>query len=473
MIKDKTPLHVLVIEDNMGDFLLINDYLDEQFDSFQVTHCKRFSEAKSFLEAGKEIPDVVLLDLTLPDNQGEKLILDITSLCPESPVIVLTGFSDFEFGVKSLTLKASDYLLKDDINSTSLYKSIKYNIERKKTNLLLEESEKKYSNLFQLSPQPMWILETNQFNFVQVNKAAIDHYGYSEDEFLRMNITNLIAEQSLGSNPMEAMRELQKKKETFKGRFKQYKKNRELIEVDIYSSSIYVNDIPFESIIAIDVTEKNQFELKVTKAIIKTQEDERYDIGSELHDNVCQILASSQLSMQMLRDDLPPNALQWYEKSNQMIAKALEEIRNISHRLAPSFFDYNALEDMFTELLNNFNLQKQYKTTLHISEEVASFEIGNDLRLNLYRITQEQLRNIFKYANAKHVSVDLHADEDNLIITINDDGVGFDIHEVKKGIGLSNMRRRAELFSGKMEITSSKGNGCSMAIKIPITSMLD
>lgn len=175
----------------------------------------------------------------------------------------------------------------------------------------------------------------------------------------------------------------------------------------------------------------------------------------------------------MLRDDLPPNALQWYEKSNQMIAKALEEIRNISHRLAPSFFDYTSLEDMFGELLNNFNLQKQYKTILHMSDEVASFEIGNDLRLNLYRITQEQLRNIFKYANAKQVTIDLAADDENLILEISDDGVGFNIHEVKKGIGLSNMRRRAELFSGKMEIDSSNRNGCTIKILIPITSMHD
>lgn len=244
MIKDKIPLHVLVIEDNMGDFLLINDYLDEQFEDFRITHCNRFSEAKSFLESGKEIPDVVLLDLTLPDNQGEPLILDVTSLCPESPVIVLTGFSDIEFGVKSLTLKASDYLLKDDINSTSLYKSIKYNIERKKTNILLEESEKKYSNLFQLSPQPMWILETEHFNFVQVNKAAIEQYGYTENEFLAMNVFDLAVEQSLGSNPLVTMKTMKEKQETYKGRFKQYKKNREVIEVDIYSSSIFVNDIP-------------------------------------------------------------------------------------------------------------------------------------------------------------------------------------------------------------------------------------
>ena len=156
-----------------------------------------------------------------------------------------------------------------------------------------------------------------------------------------------------------------------------------------------------------------------------------------------------------------------------MIAKALEEIRNISHRLAPSFFDYNTLEDTFSELLNNFNIQRQYKTQLNISEEVLSFEIGNDLRLNLYRIAQEQLRNVFKYANAKNVTLSITSDESNLILSIQDDGIGFELTEVKRGIGLSNMRRRAELFSGKTEIITSKGKGCCVTIQIPLTSMHD
>jgi PAS domain-containing protein len=94
--------------------------------------------------------------------------------------------------VRALSFNISDYLVKDDINAGSLIKSILYSIERKKSTLLLEESEKRYSNLFELSPQPMWIFNVNTLEFFQVNQAAVDQYGYSKQEFLKMKLFDLV-----------------------------------------------------------------------------------------------------------------------------------------------------------------------------------------------------------------------------------------------------------------------------------------
>jgi PAS domain S-box-containing protein len=463
-----TPLKILVIEDNPGDFLLIRDYLEEQIESLDLAHTTRFSEARDLLNNKEHAFDVILLDLTLPDNFGEQLITDIMSMNNGVPVIVLTGFSDFDFGVKSLSLKASDYLVKDDISPVTLFKSIKYNIERKKTNLLLEESEKKYSNLFQLSPQPMWIFDTENFDFIQVNKAATDHYGYSEEEFLAMNLTDIVVFDREEENIIKKAKEISSNNNISKGRYTHRKKSGEEILVEIYGSKIQINDKYFESVIAIDVTEKVRTEHKITKAIIKTQEDERYEIGTELHDNVCQILASSQLSLDMLKDDLPPNAEQWFNKSKQFINLALEEIRNISHRLAPAFFDYTTIEDTFQELLNDINVNNKYAIELNIQESILDQKLPSELQLNLYRILQEQLRNITKYANATTIIVELSEHKDQLIFTIKDDGIGFHYDEVKKGIGLSNIKRRTELFLGNMEIESAPGMGCKMCITLPL-----
>ena len=463
-----TPLRILIIEDNPGDFLLIRDYLEEQINFLDLLHAKRFSEAKNILSNKETVFDVILLDLSLPDNSGEQLINDIMSINNGAPVIVLTGFSDVEFGIKSLSLKASDYLVKDDINPLSLFKSIKYNIERKKTNLLLEESEKKYSNLFQLSPQPMWIFDTDKFNFIQVNKAAADHYGYSEEEFLKMNLADIVVNDREDPDIIKTAKNISSSSNISKGRYTHKKKSGEEILVEIYASKIQINDKDYESVIAIDVTEKVRMEHKITKAIIKTQEDERYEIGSELHDNVCQILASSQLSLEMLKDNLPPNAEQWFNKSKQFINLALEEIRNISHKLAPAFFDYTTIEDTFQELLNDVNINSKYKIKLNIEEEVLNHKINSELQLNLYRILQEQLRNIIKYANADRIDIELSMEKEQLLFNISDNGIGFHYEEVKKGIGLSNIKRRAELFFGKMEIDSAPGKGCKMTISIPL-----
>ncbi|RYY11842.1 MAG: hypothetical protein EOO04_34530 [Chitinophagaceae bacterium] len=76
-----------------------------------------------------------------------------------------------------------------------------------------------------------------------------------------------------------------------------------------------------------------------------------------------------------------------------------------------------------------------------------------------------------KYANAQSISIDVDIQDDHLKMQIIDDGVGFDTAIAKPGIGLSNMKRRAELFSGKLSIDSSPGNGCTITVQIPIENI--
>ncbi len=467
-LKSTEDLKILVIEDNIGDFILIKDYIEEQVESPHIINAKSYSEAIEALSNQSINFDVVLLDLTLPDKGGESLITDIISCCPDTPVIILTGYANVEFSLKSLALKATDYLLKDDINSSSLYKSIKYNIERKKTNLQLEESEKRYSDLFQLSPQPMWILDIDSLSFIQVNNSAISQYGYSESEFLKLQLPDILYNEYDFSDKINKDKHFINNPNIYKGRFKHKKKSKEAIEVDIYSTLIIINNKKCESAIAIDVTDKIMTELKITNAIIKTQEDERYEIGTELHDNVCQILASSQLSLEMLKDHISDESVIWLNKSKEFINLALKEIRSISHRLAPSFFDFTTIEDTFKELMDTFNIDKKYEINFNIDFSKLDGRINVDMQLNLYRILQEQLRNISKYANAQKISIESFIENDEFKFYIIDDGIGFDFLRVKKGIGLANIKRRAELFSGRMDIVSSKGMGCKLIITLPL-----
>ncbi len=460
-------ISILVIEDNPGDFLLIREYLEEQFASLKIEQAKKYSDAVELLSNPDAVYNVVLLDLTLPDNTGESLINGITQLCPNIPVIVLTGFSDLEFSIKSLSLNISDYLLKDDINAFSLYKSIKYNIERKKVNRLLEESEKRYSDLFQQSPQPMWLLDIHSLDIAQVNRAAIQQYGYTEEEFLTLKLYNIVVDELKMEDKFRAVLSISNNADVYKGRFKHRKKSGELIDVDIYGTQMEMNGRTYESAIAIDVTEQIRAEHLITKAIIKTQEDERYEIGTELHDNVCQILASSQLSLEMLGNFVPNEAENWLQKSKKFVGLALEEIRNISHRLAPSFFDEKTIEETYHELLININPNNKYETSLSINYKQIKHRLNSDIELNLYRIIQEQLRNIQKYANARKIEISLSIENNMLMLVIADDGVGFEYFNVKKGIGLANIRRRAELFSGTMEVDSKPGEGCRLIIRIP------
>ena len=134
---------ILVVEDNPGDFLLISDCLREQMIGVDISGATSFGELKELITDDGPFYDVVLLDITLPDQVGEPLIRETLQLFPYTPVIILTGYTDFEFSVRSLTLGVSDYLLKEEITPFVLYKSILYSVERKKITFDLETSEKR------------------------------------------------------------------------------------------------------------------------------------------------------------------------------------------------------------------------------------------------------------------------------------------------------------------------------------------
>ncbi|MFN2260757.1 MAG: response regulator [Psychroflexus sp.] len=254
-MKHDLPYKILVIEDNSGDFLLVKEYLYDQIKSPEVHHAGTYKEACSELNTNENF-DIILLDLTLPDNDGEDLINDIVKLSKRAPVIILTGYSNLEFCIKSVSFGISDYLLKDELTSASLFKSITYNIEKQKNLLKIEESERRYSDLFHLSPLPMYLYDVETLKFLDVNSAMIENYGYSEEEFLNMKITE-IRPKSTMKRFKKAIKFIENQDSyRFKEKFIHEKKNGDLIHVEILSKSIEFQDKNAKVILANDVTER-------------------------------------------------------------------------------------------------------------------------------------------------------------------------------------------------------------------------
>ncbi len=256
MQKHKATFTILVVEDNAGDFALIEDYLLEQIASPNIRHAKNYQEASALLRDAEAYFDVTLLDLTLPDKSGTELITNILTLSPDNPVVVLTGHADSSFAIRSLALGVSDYLLKDEMAPSSLYKSIIYSIERKKTLRRLEDSEKKYSDLFQLSPQPMWVYDLETLSFLRVNSAAVKHYGYSEEEFLSMTIRDIRPAQDVALIEQSVAFIKQHDQHYSSGTFRHTKKNGELIYVEIQGNIIQFDGKKAELVLASDITER-------------------------------------------------------------------------------------------------------------------------------------------------------------------------------------------------------------------------
>jgi len=462
------PYNILLVEDNVGDCAIVDEMLNEQLHKPYITRVETFKKAEEILTSKQQNFDVILLDLTLPDKSGEKLVSDVLQLAGNCPVIILTGLNNLKFSIASISKGVSDYLLKDELNSIVLYKSILYAIERNKYISQLAESEKKYSDLFQLSPQPMCLYETDTYKIIYVNQAAINHYGYSNDEFLNMTLLDLVPEIMIPHIMTHVEKQNRQLNNTYTGEFKTYTKTGQVLDTQTFSTPLIIGNKKTTLVMTVDITEKNLYEQKITRAIIQAQENERYEIGAELHDNVCQILTASHMSFKMLKNNLSDKDVIWYEQGTRYIQNATQEIRNLSHHLAPVFFEDTTLEEAIDELITSIDIEKQYDIRLQFNDAFKQFLCTQEFQLSLYRILQEQFRNIVKYAQATIITVNGIVENNALILTITDNGIGFNAKRVKHGIGLANIKRRTEVFNGNFTINTTVGNGTTLKVEVPL-----
>ncbi|MEO7120346.1 MAG: sensor histidine kinase, partial [Ginsengibacter sp.] len=211
------------------------------------------------------------------------------------------------------------------------------------------------------------------------------------------------------------------------------------------------------------LNQKVQQQKKITRAIIRAQETERNYIGRELHDNVNQILAGTKLYLTMAgkRDKRIKDLITY---PLELINNSIREIRSLTTKYVSTLRNINLKElvDMLVDVLNQ-NTSIKTVFTHHIEKEISD----DELKLNIYRIIQEQVNNILKHANPSSVLISLKASANTIYLTTIDNGIGFILKKKKDGIGISNMINRVESFNGKIEIASSPGNGCSIQIEIP------
>jgi PAS domain S-box-containing protein len=250
---DNQALNILVVEDNEGDLFLVKEYLEESLPDAQIFHAATLKTA--FEELDNNNIDVVLLDITLPDSHGISTFQQVNIKAGLLPIIVLTGMGDTELALETVKYGAQDYIVKDDSNPTLLAKSIKYSIERKKIYDHLKKSEEQYKYLFHNNPLPMWAYETETFRFLMVNEAAVNHYGYSEEEFLNMTILDIRPAEDIIKSAKEPKK---KQKLNQSESFRHLKKNGDFIDVETVTHTIFIDG--FEAILVVvnDVTTRNK-----------------------------------------------------------------------------------------------------------------------------------------------------------------------------------------------------------------------
>ena len=196
---------------------------------------------------------------------------------------------------------------------------------------------------------------------------------------------------------------------------------------------------------------------------------EKKRVAQELHDGVLGRMFGVRMNLDGLNKIHDEAAI---EKRNDY----LSELKNIEQDIREISHDLNREK---SELINNFvaivddlfeNQKQTFKPKLvsTIDSNIKWESISNAIKINLYRIIQESLQNINKYANANAIHVEFKREIDNLFLEISDDGIGFNVNRAKKGIGLQNMLSRINECEGTFEIKSKKGEGTIIIVTVPI-----
>jgi len=230
------------------------------------------------------------------------------------------------------------------------------------------------------------------------------------------------------------------------------------------------NDTPVRMIGAMqDITKEKEHERYIAIAITEAQEKERRELGMELHDNVNQLLGATllYLGVAIKSGNVGNEEVQMLKNSVDYINEAINELRNLSHRLTPYTKEEVSLKRIIEMLIEPIQKAKLFEISLHV-DPFENDMVDSEMQTNLYRIVQEQLTNILKHAEAGKVKINVRLTKKLIKLNVSDNGKGFDPASFKDGIGLENIKRRAEMFSGKCKLKSSPGNGCELLVELPL-----
>lgn len=344
----------------------------------------------------------------------------------------------------------------------------------KEAEQILKESEERYRYLFNNNPASIFIWDIETLQILEVNQTALLEYGYSREEFLSKTILDhgVPKHNDQVLTFIEAVRTAKPFERV--NISKHLKKSGEQMYMNISSHRIDYNGRKVILGLATNITDKLLLEKElekqkldkqkeITDAVISAQEKERHDIGIELHDNINQILASSRLYLGLVKTE-SPDAHPYISETDNLIKSAINEIRNLSHSLIPPSLHESELIEALSQIVMVTKKTSGISISLKAAGVNESF-IPDKLKLTIYRIVQEQFNNILKYANPNKVIVSLEQVGRGLILTVEDDGVGFDPSKKARGVGLTNIKTRSSLFNGEVTINSSPGNGCVLRVE--------
>lgn len=347
--------------------------------------------------------------------------------------------------------------------------------ERKQAEDAIRLSEEEFRSMFELSAVGKAQADPATGRFTRVNKRLCEITGYTEDELLNLTFRDITHPDYHGPDEVAFQRVLRGEADTWSIEKRYRRKDGNVIWVHVNGALLRREGRPFRTVANIlDVTHRKEIEealRQLAGRLINAQEEERRRLARELHDDLTQRLAvlaieAGKLEQQFL--GAPEPVLGRLRQMKEQIVKLSADVHVISRQLHPSILDDLGLVSAMESECASF-AQREGITVKYDPQGVPA-PLPRDVALCIYRVTQEALRNIAKHARTKEAYVTLAGTDDGILLSIRDQGAGFDPSQLRgrAGLGLASMEERVRLVQGGLFVKSEPRQGTVIEVRVPL-----
>jgi PAS domain S-box-containing protein len=345
--------------------------------------------------------------------------------------------------------------------------------ERKRAEEALRASEERYRSVFASATDGLLLIGDDD-RIAQANPAACTMHGWEPGALDGVEVFKLITPAS--RHLYQAFKNRPDAAGIFRAAAIHQRTDGTLIDVEVRGSRFRMGETRRMLAILTDVTERNRAVQRLgtlSRKALMAQEEERARVSRDLHDELGQLLTASRFELGWLQKhaaEMPDEVSNALARAIEAVEKSADELRRICRGLRPPLLDDLGLEPAVRLLAQEF----EERTGLQVDMETQLDEtspVTMEVALCTYRVLQESLNNINRHANARDVDVSLVGGSDELLLSVYDDGKGFDVEALEGdgGVGIVGMRERASLVGGIIEIRSAPSQGTRVVLRVPLS----
>lgn len=348
--------------------------------------------------------------------------------------------------------------------------------ERNRAEAALRESEERYRELFENARDAIYVHDLDG-TYIKINKAAERLSGYPREEIIGYSFWKFVAPDHIQRVRENFFTKLGKKGETTY-EIDLIAKDGRRVPIEVSSRAIYENGVLVGiQGMARDITERKLAQDALTmfsRQLIEAQEDERRRIARELHDQIGQVLTVVKMNLHMVQQVSHDSEVSGYINDNmEALDEALRLVRDLSVDLRPPVLDDFGLATALRWYVDRYAKRTGLDVEVVIDLADENERFSRDLETACFRIAQEALTNVVRHSRAHTVLLRLVKNENVLLLTVRDDGVGFDLESLRRRarvstLGLISMQERAYVAGGTIELDSviSKGTEVRLMLRL-------